>query len=117
METAAKNYTGDKTQEAVLRDLIIPVAKEAGFSLTMEDVKLYESGMAKSIDLDEMDQIAGGGSSRGGGGVGIGGTFGCDKLGWGLGANMGAGSAGICIIAGYGDGPDGIVCVFLGICG
>ena len=81
METAAKNYTGDKTQEAVLRDLIIPVAKEAGFSLTVEEFKSYESGMVKDIDLDEMDQVAGGGSTRGGGGVGIGGTFGCDNLG------------------------------------
>ncbi len=58
----------DKDLQAKVNDrakaveaVIIPVAKEAGFDFTVEDLKAYEKGIADgTISKEELDAVAGG---------------------------------------------------------
>jgi len=110
LETSAKNYTGEKTPEAVFENLVQPIAKEAGFSFTVDECREYETPQVKDLNPDEMDQVAGGI----GGGAGVGGAS-CDGFGWGFGAYGGYGGAALCIVAGIGYGSGG--CAFMGCAG
>lgn len=110
LESAAKNYTGEKTPEAVFENLVQPIAKEAGFSFTADECREYENSQVQNLNLDEMEQVAGGV----GGGAGVGGA-GCDGFGWGFGAYGGYGGAAICLVAGIGYGGGG--CAFIGFTG
>ena len=107
LEDAAKNYTGEKTEEAVFRNLIQPAAKEAGLSFTEEEYKSYFSNNIETLDLDEMDQVAGGTM---GGGVGI--TVCAQKMGVGIGGTYSDDGSNICVILGYGDTDS--ICVGIG---
>jgi len=89
LEEAVKNYSGDQTEEAAFQAVVAPIAKEAGYDFTIEDIK----ASVKELDPDEMQQVAGG--------WGLGGF--CGIIGGGLG---GAASKkeglGICIVVGAG---------------
>ena len=64
VKSAAENYGGEKTQKAIYTNVLIPIAEEAGFHFTWEDIQEYALQISSSIqDLngDEMDQVAGAG--------------------------------------------------------
>ena len=107
---AAKSYTDDKTQEAVFQNVTLPVAEEAGFHFTFDELKEYlvqKNDGAQTLDLDEMDQVAGGTM---GGGVGI--TVCAQKMGVGIGGTYSDDGSNICVILGYGDTDS--ICVGIG---
>jgi len=62
LEEAGKNYTGEQNDEAIFRSVVTPIAEEAGFDLSLDDVK--ES--VQELNPDEMCQVAGGGEGSGG---------------------------------------------------
>ena len=56
-------YTGVKEdREAVVKEVLIPVAKEAGYAFTLEEMKAFEKGMYPEGELgeDELESVAGG---------------------------------------------------------
>ena len=108
MKAASENYTGEQTQEALFQNLVIPAAEEAGFQFTWDDFLEYveqEKEELRGLELDEMDQVAGGFDGVGvtaciGPGIGLGGSVvdkrvrlagGCLGVGFGYGANACAG--------------------------
>jgi len=101
LEEAAKNYTGEQTNEAVFNTVIVPVAKEAGYDITLDDMTQF----VHELNPDEMGQVAGGY------GAGIGGQI-CFILGIGGGGNLsqdkdGSMSGGLCAGFGLGSGISG----------
>ena len=56
-------YTGIKEdREIVVKEVLIPVAEEAGYTFTLEEVKEFEKGMRAEGELaeNELESIAGG---------------------------------------------------------
>ena len=56
-------YTGKKEdREAVINEVLIPVAEEAGYAFTLDELKEFEKGMRPEGELDEseLEAIAGG---------------------------------------------------------
>ena len=56
-------YTGDKEdREAVVNEVLLPVAEEAGYAFTLEELKEIEEGMRPEgeVDEDELEAVAGG---------------------------------------------------------
>ena len=63
IKDAGANYTGEKTPEALFRNLVFPAAEEAGVPFTFEEYEEYTKQYSEEIqnlDLDEMNQVAGG---------------------------------------------------------
>ena len=58
----SKNYTGEKTDEAIWDSVIGPLAEETGFDITLDDYKAYVDDVKASSELsdDELEQVAGG---------------------------------------------------------
>ena len=57
------SYTGMKEdREAVVAEVLIPVAEEAGYAFTLEEMKAFEKGMRPEGELgeDELESVAGG---------------------------------------------------------
>ena len=57
------SYTGMKEdREAIVAEILIPVAKAAGYDFTLEDVKAFEKGMRVEGELseNELEAVAGG---------------------------------------------------------
>ena len=107
---AAESYAGDKTQEAVFQNVTLPVAEEAGFHFTFDELEEYlvqQKGSVQTLDMDEMDQVAGGTM---GGGVGI--TVCAQKMGVGIGGTYSDDGSNICAILGYGETDS--ICVGIG---
>ena len=88
-------YTGAKeNREAVVAEVLIPVANEAGYDFTLEDLKAFEKSMQVEGELaeDELEAVAGGGMNWGLcllGGIGGGGES-CFVIGFT-----------ICVVAGF----------------
>ncbi len=62
LETAAKAYAGDRTDEKAVFDAVIaPIAREAGLEFSFEEAdevrKMAENG---ELELNEMQEVAGG---------------------------------------------------------
>ena len=77
-------YTGAKDdREAVIKEVLIPVAEAAGYTFTVEDLKEYEEGKQVNGELneDELEAVAGG-------------------LTWGLCIMLGFGGGDMCYIIG-----------------
>ena len=56
-------YTGIKEdREAIVNEVLIPVAEEAGYNFTLEELKEFEKGMrpAGELDEDELESVSGG---------------------------------------------------------
>ena len=56
-------YTGIKEdREAIVKEVLIPVAEEAGYDFTLEELKEFEKGMRPEGELDEneLEAVAGG---------------------------------------------------------
>lgn len=96
LKEAGQNYTGEQTEEAVFSAIIEPIAREAGFDLSIDDIKQT----VQELNLDEMDQVAGGEGSGGWVCLVVGVGFGrhentddsCLVIGTGLGACMSSGA-------------------------
>lgn len=103
LEEEAKNYDGEMTEEAVFEEILVPVAKGAGFSFTMDDAQRS----LQELSLEEMDQVVGGGGL----GAGVC-AFSCKKIGTGIGVGLGDGAGAFCLIVGFGGGE--ITCLTAG---
>ena len=108
LKKAEKDFDGDGSdKEAVVQEVLIPVAKEAGYDITVEDIRTYEREKAadKGISEEELENVSGGSGY-------------CEFLGFGTGG-------GVCLAVGAnGDTEDGYetgygiyVCCFVGIGG
>ena len=85
-------YTGIKEdREAIVKEVLIPVAEEAGYAFTMEELKEFEKGMRPEgeLDEDELEAVAGG-------------------LTWGICVMAGLGGGDMCFIVG------GTACIVVG---
>ena len=100
LQDAFLAYTGEKTEEAVFDNVIVPFAAEYNISATFDELKEYIAEQNyREIDQDELKQISGG-TSKGGGVV----ATGCFYVGGGLGAGGGSESGGVCVLLGFGWG-------------
>jgi len=95
LEEAGKNCSDGQSREDIFRSVFLPVAQEAGFSISYEDVEsaiqsMHKTADIKPLDMDEMSQVAGGGDGATVGG-GLGGIVGCNLVGAGLGGTAGSG--------------------------
>lgn len=104
MADAVRNYSGEQTDRAVFEGVVVPLAKEQGITISVDD---YISAV-QELSQDEMAQVGGGAAPAVGGGF-----FGCYGLGGGVGSGGGYGSGGLCLIVGYGIGST--VCMLSGI--
>ena len=58
---AEKNYSGDKNDRVkVFESVFVPVAKEAGITLTADDFKAYEEEAPAKVSAEELGAVAGG---------------------------------------------------------
>ena len=60
---AQESYTGDKEDtSAVLEEVLLPIAKEAGYDFTAEELKAAERELAqeKGISEEELENVSGG---------------------------------------------------------
>ena len=63
LKAAVETYSGEKTEESVFNDVLLPVAKEYDISVSYEEFKEYMSNLANTdeiMDKDELTQIVGG---------------------------------------------------------
>ena len=91
-------YTGAKeNREAVVAEVLIPVANEAGYDFTLEDLKAFEKSMQVEGELaeDELEAVAGGGMNWGV----------CVFWGLGGGSSCIVVGGGFCVVAGW----DGVI--------
>ena len=101
MKAAAEQYEGEQTPEGMFSKLIQPIAEEQGCQFTWDDFQEYVKQGSKELNVDEMDQVAGGyGKGKGYGGLG------CSVVVLGLGAAGGNGTGGACAFLGFGWGGD-----------
>lgn len=95
MKALQDAYTGDpEDREAMVEAVVLPVASEAGFEFTVDDIKELEAEAPEGSEVneDELAAIAGGCCLFWGLGI-------CVVYGWG----MGQGDAwGLCIVGGLG---------------
>lgn len=116
LEEAGKNCNERQTREDIFQSVFLPVAEEAGFSISYEDVEsaiqdMQKAADVKPLDMDEMSQVAGGADEATVGG-GLGGVVGCNWVGAGLGGTAGSGQWGLCVGLGVGFGSG--VCLGVG---
>ena len=108
----AEAYTGDKSEEAVFENVLLPLAKEYGLSATYDEYKEYTAAFAgvagSELSDDELAQVAGG--KVNGGGIG---GMSCAGLGTGLGGGGGAKGGGLC--GGIGFGWNDLLCFTAGV--
>lgn len=114
LEEAGKNYTGDQTEEKVFESIIAPIARDAGMTFTLDDMKQS----VRELSPDEMEQVGGGAGKKTSigrrndngpapNGSGFGGGF-CQVIGVGaLGAITDQGGV-VCLIVGGGWGGENI---------
>ena len=93
---ASKSYDGEKTDEAIWENVYGPLAKDLGYDVTFDDFMKYVKGVEESreLSLDELENVAGGGSI-------------CWILGFGSVTGLGYDDDG--------DGGMGIACYYIGI--
>ena len=112
LKTAAANYEGENTDEALFHGVIEPIASEYGVTATFDEYSEYIRTLSADSELssDELKQVAGG--KVNGGGLGI---FRCEIVGFGAGAGGGTEGGGACALLGFGDGIT--ACVTAGVSG
>ena len=105
LSAAMQSYKGESTPEAVYNNVLSPIAKEYGISVSLEEFNEYVSSQAnkdESLSFDELEQVAGGKS----GGFGL--TT-CAAIGVGVGGGGGDGAGGGCVGIGAGWGHSSCV--------
>lgn len=111
LRVAAEGYNGDPADvKAIFENILLPVAKEAGYTATFEELEEYLGSLSASagddLSEDELAQVAGGKPDVTGGGVG---ALGCIFAGVGAGAIGTSKGVGACLVIGLGLGE--------GVCG
>ena len=79
-------YTGDKNdREAIVAEILLPIAEATGYAFTIEELKEYESDLlsGKELSDDEMESVAGGDIVGFCCIVGVGAGWECEGLGYG----------------------------------
>ncbi len=88
----------DKKEE-IVKDVIIPFAKEQGFDFSIEDIKEFEQSIIEQLDEKQLENLNAG--------VGIG-SITCKIIGFGIGGIYsrydGHSLGGMCILIGFGTG-------------
>ena len=102
----------DKKEE-IIKDVIIPFAKEQGFDFSIEDIKEFEQSIIEQLDEEQLENLNAG-ILHGGGGIG--GQI-CFITGFGLGFIAGIddddhGVGALCVVVGFGIGI--AICFFIG---
>ncbi len=102
----------DKKEE-LIKDVIIPFAKEQGFDFSIEDIKEYEKSIIEQLDDEQLENLNAG-RVHGGGGIG---GFVCIAVGFGAGIMAGRDNqrgniAALCVAFGLGFGT--AICFFVG---
>lgn len=109
LQTAIENYKGEQTEEAIFEQVLVPLAKEAGFSATYKEFQEFKESFAnKEASEEELGQIAGGKDGNGAGATAC--------LGIGAGAGLVGGENGnaqICMAVGIGFGAG--ICFVKGV--
>ena len=99
LQTALQNYTGEQTEEAVFKNVLVPIAAEYGISATYAEFSDYMKQLEDEdmrMNKDELKLVAGSGKGGGfGGGI-------CKYVGGGIGAAGESGRGIGCIIIGGG---------------
>ena len=106
LKDAMEAYTGEKTEEAVFQNVVIPFAASYGITATYDEFKDYLEHLNSEdteMDKDEIAQVAGGKH------YGLG-TELCYYIGMGVGGT----SDGVCIGIGGSDGAQWEVCMVQG---
>ncbi len=103
----------DKKEE-IIKDVIIPFAKEQGFDFSIEDIKEFEQSIIEQLDEEQLKNFNAGRLHEGGG---IGGQI-CFTVGFGLGFMAGIddddhGVSALCVVIGFGIGK--AICFVVGI--
>ena len=92
----------DKKEEMV-KDVIIPFAKEQGFDFSIEDIKEFEKSIVEQLDEKQLKNISAGERVINGAGIVL--PFNvCKVIGFGVGAIVGNGYWSLCALAGFGWG-------------
>lgn len=100
LNAAMQSYKGEMTPEAVYNDVLSPLAKEYGISVSLEEFNDYISSQTNkdgSLSFDELGQVAGG-KARGAVAAA------CSVIGAGIGGGGGDGAGGGCALIGVGWG-------------
>ena len=102
LSAAAQSYKGEMTPEAVYNNVLSPLAKEYGISISLEEFNELVSSedKDKALNIDELQQAAGGKETVGSGG------FACTAIGVGAGGGgtPGGEAGGACAFVGFGWG-------------
>ena len=118
LKTAAENYDGEQTEEAMFEGILIPLASEYGISATLDELRDFQKSFNDSeMNSDELQQVAG--ASKGDWETyGFGGTL-CIYGGVGIGGSGGGGSQSGCLVIGGSNTVGGGMseCVGYGISG
>jgi len=91
LEEAGRSYTGAQSETEVFEQIVAPIAKNAGYDFTLEDMKQS----LQELSLDEMSQVAGGW------GFGAGA---CKDAGLGISFADSENGGAFCLVIGSGDG-------------
>ena len=100
LSAAMQSYKGEMTPEAVYNNVLSPIAKEYGISVSLEEFNDYISSQAngdEALSFDELEQVAGGKHG------GFGNTA-CAAIGVGAGGTGGDGAGSVCALIGVGWG-------------
>ena len=104
LSAAMQSYKGEMTPEAVYNDVLSPLAKEYGISVSLEEFNDYISSQTngdEALSFDELEQVAGGKETVENKGHG---SISCAGIGGGLGGGGGNGVGGGCLGVGFGWG-------------
>ena len=106
LKNAVESYDGEKSEEGVFNNILMPIASEYGISATYDEFKAYMEHLASDdveLNTEEIAQVAGGDKGFGinlcaGVGVGIGdsGDCVCAVLGGSTPGGYCSGSTGAC---------------------
>ena len=107
LQKAISSYTGEKSEEAIFNNILVPIAAEYGLSASYDELKEYLDDIettSKELTPDELEQAAGGGSNKiYGGGI---------NLCYGAGIGLGGSDTTDCIVVGAGGGTT--ICLGVG---
>ena len=97
-------------REEAVKAVLLPVAKEAGFDFTIDELKAYEQEQLAALKLseDELEQVAGGKARLAESDVKLpsnGGRNACAFVGVGIGLTKKKGKTAFCVIIGGSNGP------------
>ena len=107
LKEAVESYNGEKTEEAVFNNVVVPLAAQYDITATYEEFQSYQEHLANAdteLNQDEVAQIAGGKDIWGAG----------SEVCYYVGAGCGGTSHGACFLVGGTDGARIETCIIRG---